>query len=106
MMLARAVMQLFARPKELGGTIAVFPIEDFSVFHGTTLELMTDWYGPTGVGPQSPVDNFGDGRSYQNGWSFEGNAWTIQLSARPGLYVSPDVLTYLGYEDGTQPPYG
>jgi hypothetical protein len=41
------------------------------------------------------------------GWQrYDGDVWSIQLTARPGYYVTPEQLTAYGLGQGDFPPLG
>lgn len=101
--LPQAVEQRYAAPPDMGGLRANYPILDRSVAVAGGHADLVGWYGPTGVSPFSPVDNFGDEHAYANDWCELGDIWTIQLGMRPGYYVTPDELSHLDWGGNTIP---
>lgn len=83
-------------PPELGGRRANYPIVNNVQQYGLFNEVRTDWYG--------------EGSQLWEAWGFpryDGEVWSIQLTARPGYYVTPEQLESMGYDvEEDFPPFG
>lgn len=84
-------MQTYANPPELGGLRANFTL-DHPVNYGMSREMRVDWTQTVLMGEN-------------DGWPrFDGDVWSIQLTARPGHYVSPEILYEIGWDDAEGAP--
>lgn len=73
---------------------AVYPIVH-QLTHANAREMRVDWYDAIcrGLGQITP-------------YHFDGNVWTIQLTARPGYYVAPEIQQAMGWMDQPADPTG
>jgi hypothetical protein len=96
-------------PPEYGGLRTIYPIVNSTQQYGLFNEVKTDWYG---LGSQMWAScrgmGMGTGKIAQHGDvnQFTGAVWSIQLTARPGYYVTPEQLLAMGYDDDDFPPIG
>lgn len=99
-----ACEDVYYLPPDLGGLRANYPIVSQAIPFGLFNEVVTDWDGPGSQLYESvrttPMEQRGDVQMYA------GNVQSIQLTARPGYYVSPQFLEAIGYEDDEFPPIG
>lgn len=98
-----AVEEEYVMPPELGGRRANYPMVCSDQQYGLFNEVVTDWYGP---GSQlyeavtgQPDQTRGDVATYS------GEVWSIQLTARPGFYVTPQQLEIMGLGYMDDDPY-
>lgn len=98
----RAVEERYVTPTDLGGARANYPIVSCAQQYGLFNEVRTDW---NGVGSQLWESVRGQ---FVNGdiSFYPGDVWSIQLSARPGYYVTSEQLEELGYSEEDFPPMG
>lgn len=81
-----APLETYVNPPELGGLRANMPLA-YPVNRGMANEMWTDWHQTVALGENVC-------------WpSFTGDVWSIQLTARPGYYVRPELLWEMGYYD-------
>lgn len=72
-------MDSYPSPPDMGGLRANFP-KLFTYFRGMSREMWVSWGQPWACG-----QGFGWPR-------YNGDVFSIQLTARPGYYVAPDVM--------------
>lgn len=87
-------MESYPNPPEMGGLRVNFPLI-YPVNRQMAGEMLIDWYGPDGLGIVNFIQPLND---------YNGNVWSIQLTARPGYYVSPEIMYELGWSDDEVPP--
>jgi len=91
----QAIMDVYDMPPELGGSRANFPIVTNLLTAGLFHEVETDWATTIARRENSmPSEGY-------NGWfgAYQGDVWSIQLTARPGYYVTPEQLYNMGLAD-------
>jgi hypothetical protein len=90
----QAIEECWSGPVDLGiGLKCNYPIVTSDQQYGLFREVVTDWYATLGQ-----VDNWPH---------FYGDVWSIQLTARPGYYVDPEMIArYAIDEENEYPPFG
>lgn len=69
-------VQEFPAIAELGGLIGNFPLVSNTPAAGLSHEMIVSWTS-----------------TWADNWPrFDGDVWSIQLTARPGYYVAPEIL--------------
>ena len=86
-------MATYDAPPELGGARANYPVLD-NLVPDVMAEVTTSFRTAIALG---------DGQLTPR---FDGDVWSVQLTARPGYYVAPEIQEELGWQDGEVPPYG
>lgn len=78
----------YDRPPEYGGLLTVYPMVSFDQQYGLFHEVV--------------VDQLSDLHRVDNWPHYNGDVWTIQLTARPGYYVTPEQMENyaIGPSDG------
>lgn len=93
-----APIEEWSLPPDLGGRVANFPKECAWQTPALMTEVITDW-DQTILGGE----NLGAPDAYGSGFQFNGDVWSIQLTARPGYYVAPEIMEELGWLDERGP---
>lgn len=99
--------QVYEAPKEMGGGRANFPIITHIQQHGLCHEVnVCNDEAVFVVGQRFAANAY---ETFMNGYA--GDVWSIQLTARPGYYVAPEIQMQLGWagygdEDGDVGPNG
>ena len=88
-----APMQTYDAPPELGGARANYPVLD-NLVPEVLAEVTTSFRTATLMG---------DGHLTPR---YDGDVYSVQLTARPGYYVAPEIQDELGWIDMEVPPYG
>lgn len=84
-------METYVNPPELGGLRSNFPLAH-PVNRQMAREMWTDWRQTIGLAENAC-------------WpSYSGDVYSVQLTARPGYYVSPDLLYELGWDEDEGAP--
>lgn len=89
-----APMFVYDAPPEMGGARANYPVLD---------NLVPDALQEIGASYAQAAAQYGDGLPVQR---YDGDVFSVQLTARPGYYVAPDIQEELGWSEGEVPPYG
>lgn len=89
-----APLETYSAPPELGGARPNIPVLD---------NLVPDVLQEVGASYAQAAAQYGNGLPTQQ---YDGDVWSVQLTARPGYYVAPEIQEELGWIDMEVPPNG
>lgn len=78
----------YPNPPDMGGLRANTPIVSQDIPYALSHSLKMSWYGPGA-----------DLWTSDNWPRYNGDVWTIQLSARPAYYIDPELAILYGLDD-------